>query len=140
MSEFLTKFEEATVPDPEWGHRRVRRLSDAAGEGWAEIVVCDEPPNAIRIESLLAEPERRGTGTRAMEFLCKLADQLEAVLVLEPLPIPRDRSSYSPCVLSNRPAVDLAGVAQLRRWYEKFGFAENLDDSKEMVRQPGARP
>ena len=140
MSEFLSKFEAATTHDPAWGdrRRRVRRLSDAMG--WAEIAVCDEPPNTVRIESLIAEPEGKRVGPRAMKFLCGLADELGTILVLKPLPISRDRSiSYSCDPQSNRPTADPGDIAKLRRWYEKFGFTDRRDEPTEMIRQPRAR-
>jgi len=135
-SDFLNMFETLTSPDPVYGPRRVRRFPRGANQEWAEMVVCDEAPNTVRIESLLVEPERRGLGTLAMRFLCELADQSGTMLVLQPLPITRDRRSYSASPEIELPTPNADEVAKLRDWYMRFGFANHALEPKELVRQP----
>lgn len=118
LQAFMADYEENTGEHPL--DRGARLLSNAS----IEVSAFD---GMIHISDVRALQPRQGGGTEAMTFLCRLADKHDVKMHLTAKAYQDDRMS----------------TAQLKSWYERFGFHEDEDsfgDDEEgwdMIRYPG---
>jgi hypothetical protein len=84
------------------------------------VVLIEAKPfcGAIHISAIYALKMRERHGTRALSFLCNLADTYRVMLRLAPIRIGRDGMTS----------------AKLRKWYQGYGFIKA--DGTTMVRLP----
>jgi len=73
------------------------------------LVNLDEHKTGITIEDIISTSPHRGYASKALAEICKLADHLEIVLDLYPLPTRKKGLTCS----------------QLEEWYIRYGFSPN---------------
>jgi hypothetical protein len=93
---------------------------------------------AVELETLISYPERQGHGTRTMERLCSLADELDVTLWLsatpfgsgrQPIPLPKLVGFYHRFGFFGVRRVESPWLCGYHRW-------NNADLTKVMLRNP----
>jgi len=112
---FMREFWEGTISHPFSGHERLWV------EGWKPVAAFEVKPFDGRIDlgCIRTFERRKGHGTRALKWLCQLADKHVVTIVGEIKPVGVERPRL--------------GVAELRQWYKRHGFEVT---GRKIVRRP----